>query len=141
MNALADTSANASNMFAEPDGKKIGTLTSFSIGANGEVTGTYDNGLQERLAQIALANFDNPQGLVDRGGNLYIQGGNSGVPKITAPLQLSAGGVRSGTLELSNVDLSEEFVNLIISSTGFSAASRVISTSDQLLTELLNTSR
>ena len=56
-------------------------------------------------------------------------------------LQLGAGSVRAGALELSNVDLSAEFINLIISSTGFSAASRVITTSDQLITELLNTSR
>lgn len=141
MNALADTSASGSNMFAEPDGKKLGTLTSFSVSTNGEITGTYDNGLQERLAQLAVATFDNPAGLLDKGGNLYNQGGNSGTPKITSPLQLGAGGIRNATLEGSNVDLSEEFVNLIISSTGFTASSRVITTSDQLLTELLNSAR
>ena len=141
MNALADSSVNASNMFAEADGKPIGTLTSFAIASNGLILGSYDNGLQETLGQIAVATFDNPEGLIDTGGNMYIGGGNSGTAKVTAPLQLSAGGIRAGTLELSNVDLSDEFVNLIIASTGFSAASRVISTSNQLLTELLNTSR
>jgi flagellar hook protein FlgE len=141
MNALADSAANSSNMFAEADGKPIGTLTSFSIGSNGQITGSFDNGLQETLGQMAVATFDNVEGLLDKGGNMYVTSGNAGTPKITAPLQLGAGGVRSGTLELSNVDLSDEFVNLIIASTGFSAASRVITTSDQLLTELLNASR
>src|SRR5207249_8887803 len=73
--------------------------------------------------------------------DLYTTGASSGVPKITGPLTLTAGAIRSGALELSNVDLSNEFINLIIASTGFSAASRVITTSDQLLTELLNSSR
>ncbi|MDW8261614.1 MAG: flagellar hook-basal body complex protein [Phycisphaerales bacterium] len=141
LNAIADSSANSSSIFGEPNGKPIGTLTSFTIGTTGDIIGSYDNGTRELLGQIAVATFDNNEGLEDRGGNLYVTGGNSGTPKITAPLQLSAGGIRSGTLELSNVDLSEEFVNLIISSTGFTAASRVISTSDRLLTELLNTSR
>ena len=142
MNALSSASStDPSNMFGEADGKGIGTLNGFEISADGRVTGAFDNGLRETLGQIAIASFDNPEGLVDGGGNMYIQGGNSGTAKVTAPLQLAAGGIRSATLELSNVDLSEEFVNLIISSTGFTAASRVISTSDQLLTELLNTSR
>jgi flagellar hook protein FlgE len=78
---------------------------------------------------------------VDKGGNQFAAGANSGAPMITSPMELGAGQIRSGSLELSNVDLSEEFINLIISSTGFSAASRVITTSDQLLTELLNSSR
>lgn len=141
MNALADSSANASNMFAEADGKPIGSLNNFSISADGTIVGSFDNGLQETLGQVAIATFDNPEGLIDSGGNMYRTGANSGTPKITSPLQLSAGAVKSGTLELSNVDLSDEFVNLIIASTGFTASSRVISTSDQLLTELLNTSR
>ena len=89
----------------------------------------------------AVATFANNQGLIDRGGNQYISGSNSGVPIVAAPQELGAGQVRSGALEQSNVDLSKEFVNLIISSTGFSAASRVITTSDQLITELLNSSR
>jgi flagellar hook protein FlgE len=88
-----------------------------------------------------MATFNNPEGLSDNGGGTYSAGANSGVPVITSPLQLGAGSIRSGALELSNVDLSKEFINLIIASTGFSASSRVITTSDQLLTELLNSSR
>jgi len=66
---------------------------------------------------------------------------DSGEPVIAAPLTLGSGGIRSGALEQSNVDLSEEFINMIVASTGFTAASRVITTSDQLITELLNSSR
>src|SRR5262249_26298868 len=135
------TSTKSTLLMSNQDGLPMGTLTSFSVGANGIITGAFDNGLTSNLGQVALATFDNSQGLVDKGGNMYITGGNSGVPKITGPLTLSAGSIRSGSLEASNVDLSKEFINMIVASTGFSAASRVISTSDQLLTELLNTSR
>ncbi len=136
--ALADS---GSELFAQQDGTKIGSLVGFSIGNNGLITGTFDNGLTGALGQVAMATFDNPQGLSDSGGSLYNVGANSGEPRIGAPLEGLAGGIRSGALELSNVDLSNEFINLIIASTGFSAASRVITKSDELMTELLNTSR
>ncbi|HWP40685.1 MAG TPA: flagellar hook-basal body complex protein, partial [Tepidisphaeraceae bacterium] len=140
--AMTSLTSRASELvMTEQDGSPTGTLNGFSIGANGIITGSFSNGLTRTLGQIALATFNNPEGLVDEGGNMYSAGGNSGVAVITTPLQLGAGAIRSGALELSNVDLSEEFINLIIASTGFSAASRVITTSDQLLTELLNTSR
>jgi flagellar hook protein FlgE len=88
-----------------------------------------------------MATFTNPMGLNDQGGNMYTTGVNSGEAIISTPQTLGAGSIRSGALEQSNVDLSEEFINLIIASTGFSASSRVITTSDQLITELLNSSR
>jgi flagellar hook protein FlgE len=72
---------------------------------------------------------------------MFITGANSGVAIIGSPGSLGAGGLRSGALEMSNVDLSEQFINMIVASTGFSAASRVITTSDQLIQELLNSSR
>jgi len=135
------TSSDSELVMTEQDGSAIGSLNAFSIGANGIITGSFSNGLTRTLGQVALATFNNTQGLVDMGGNMYVSGPNSGVPVIASPLTLGSGSIRSGALELSNVDLSEEFINLIISSTGFTAASRVISTSDQLLTELLNASR
>jgi len=88
-----------------------------------------------------VATFANPEGLLARSNNTYFVGPNSGEARITAPLVLGAGKISSGTLELSNVDLSREFINLITSSTAFSAASRVVSTSDQLLQELLLVAR
>jgi len=138
MTALTDTT---SAIVGNADGYKKGTLTDYSIGSDGSINGSFDNGLTRTLGQIALATFKNPMGLQDTGSNLYKAGANSGDPQITAPRTLDAGSVRSGSLELSNVDLSKEFTNLIIASTGFSASSRVISTSSQLLSELLNTAR
>lgn len=135
------TSRDSELVMTQQDGSPIGTLNSFNIGADGTITGSFSNGLTRALGQVALATFNNSEGLVDVGGNMYVPGSNSGVPIITAPLTLGSGSIRSGALELSNVDLSEEFINLIIATTGFSAASRVITTSDQLLTELLNSAR
>ena len=133
--------SSESTLYAQQDGIKVGSLVGFEIGGNGFITGTFDNGLTSLLGQVATATFDNPQGLNDHGSNLYAVGSNSGEPRVGGPLSGQAGGVRSGALELSNVDLSNEFINLIIASTGFSAASRVITTSDQLMQELLNTAR
>lgn len=135
------TSRDSDLVMTDQDGTPTGTLNAFSIGADGVITGSYSNGRTSSLGQVATAMFDNPQGLVDGGGNKYLTGASSGVPIVTKPLALGSGALRSGALELSNVDLSKEFINLIIASTGFSASSRVITTSDQLLTELLNSAR
>ena len=126
---------------SKQDGSPLGSLSSFSIGTDGIITGAFSNGLTRTLGQVAIANFNNPQGLEDKGGNQFAAGANSGSAVVGQPLQLGAGMVRSGALEQSNVDLSKEFVNLIIASTGFSAASKVITTSNQLLTDLLNSTR
>ncbi|MEL7239310.1 MAG: flagellar hook-basal body complex protein, partial [Planctomycetota bacterium] len=115
-----------STMFTQQDGVPIGTLVGFGIAGNGIITGSFDNGLSTTLGQIGMATFENNLGLLDQGGGFYTIGANSGEPRIGRPLEASAGSVRAGALELSNVDLSQEFVNLIIASTGFSAASRVI---------------
>ncbi|RIK64008.1 MAG: flagellar biosynthesis protein FlgE [Planctomycetota bacterium] len=118
-------------------GFATGTLIDYSVGQDGVITGTFTNGLNQTIGQIALATFANPAGLLARSNNVFFIGPNSGEARVTPPLTLGAGGITSGALELSNVDLSREFINLITSSTAFSAASRVISTSDQLLQELL----
>lgn len=140
-NMTSLTSDKSNLTMSSQDGSPIGTLNSFSIGADGSVVGSFSNGLTQTLGQTAVATFTNNLGLVDNGGNMYHASANSGVPIISAPQSLGAGAVRSGTLEMSNVDISKEFINMIISSTGFSAASKVITTSDQLMTELLNSSR
>src|SRR5439155_21965383 len=69
------------------DGQKIGTLVDFSVGTNGIITGTFNDGLTAQLGQMAIATVDNPPGLVDKGGNVYVAGANSGSPAICAPLQ------------------------------------------------------
>jgi len=119
------------------DGFSTGTLIEYNIGDDGIITGTFSNGLLQNIGQLAVSTFANPPGLLARSNNIYFIGPNSGEARITQPLTLGAGRIKSGSLELSNVDLSREFINLITSSTAFSAASRVVSTSDQLLQELL----
>ncbi|MDD4891133.1 MAG: flagellar hook-basal body complex protein [Phycisphaerae bacterium] len=134
----ADTS---SLTMATQDGFPVGTLSEFAIGLDGTVVGTFSNGLSKTLGQIALATFANDSGLVAESDNLFSEGPNSGIAFIQAPTTGGAGKIASGALELSNVDISREFINLIVASTGFSAASRVINSSNQLLTELLQTVR
>jgi len=129
--------AQSSLVMSFQDGFQTGTLIDYSVGQDGVITGTFTNGLTQTIGQMALATFSNPAGLLARSNNVYFIGPNSGEARVTAPLVLGAGKISSGSLEISNVDLSREFINLITSSTAFSAASRVISTSDQLLQELL----
>lgn len=123
------------------DGYAAGTLSDFGVGPDGIIVGTFTNGLTRNLGQLALATFTNPEGLVADVNNLYKIGPNSGQPMITAPQTLGAGAVLSGALELSNVDLTREFIGLITATTGFSAAGRVITTSNDLLNELLTIAR
>ena len=123
------------------DGARQGTLTDFEIGQDGVVIGIFNNGQLRNLAQVSLANFTNCNGLFSAGGNAFRMGPNSGAPMITTPGQLGSGKIVSSALELSNVDLANEFVNLIITSAGFSANSRVIMTSDRMLEELLQIAR
>jgi flagellar hook protein FlgE len=121
----------------QQDGSPIGTLDSFSVGEDGVITGSFTNGLARTIGQFALASFVNNEGLVALGNNFYGTGPNSGNPIIAAPTQFGTGRVVAGALEQSNVDLASEFVDLITASTGFSAASRVITTADELLQQLL----
>ncbi len=137
--ALSGISSQLASTFQ--DGSAPGTLTTFSIGGDGKISGSFSNGLSRTVGQVALATFQNDEGLIDQGSNTFIQGPNSGNAIISAPQQLSAGKVVAGALELSNVDLSGEFVNLISASTAFSASSRVITTANQLMQELLQAGR
>ncbi|MBI9017105.1 MAG: flagellar hook-basal body complex protein [Phycisphaerae bacterium] len=123
------------------DGFKSGTLQDYSIGSDGTITGSFTNGLTRSLGQVIVATFRNYEGLIAQGNNVWMNGPNSGDPLIKQPQELGAGSISSSSLELSNVDLSREFINLIVSSTGFSASSRVIQTSDQLLDELIAMTR
>jgi flagellar hook protein FlgE len=133
--ALTDTSSNLAAVFQ--DGSPIGTLSQFSIGDNGVISGSFTNGLTRNIGQIALAKFANNAGLVDAGNNLFRVGPNSGTALITEPLDFGTGRLIGAALELSNVDLSQEFINMILTSTGYSASSRVITVTDQLIDELL----
>lgn len=135
LTALTSTTSEIAATFR--DGSTLGTLTAFGVGEDGTITGTFSNGLTRTMGQVALALFSNPEGLVDAGANLFRTGPNSGLPAVTTPTSLGAGSLVGGALEQSNVDLSAEFTNMILASTGFSASSRVIRTADELMQQLL----
>jgi flagellar hook protein FlgE len=119
------------------DGSPLGTLSGFGIARDGTIMGTFNNGLVRTLGQVAIARFTNPEGLQDAGGNMFRPGANSGPALVTTPGDFGTGEITSGALEGSNVDLGEEFVKMILASTGYSASSRVIRTADELLQQLL----
>jgi flagellar hook protein FlgE len=119
------------------DGLPPGTLETFATGDDGTVVGRFSNGAIRTMGQVVLAKFSNPAGLVDQGGNLFTTGPNSGPAAIANPGQLGLGSVIAGALEGSNVDLGQEFTQMILTSTGYSASSRVIRTTDELLQQLL----
>ncbi|AIY85809.1 MULTISPECIES: flagellar hook-basal body complex protein [unclassified Thermotoga] len=123
------------------DGNPMGVLESFAINEQGEIIGTFSNGLTDVLGQIALAVFNNPSGLSEVGNSLYVVSANSGVPKIGAPGSGGRGVLIPGALEMSNVDLAEEFTKMIVAQRGFQANARVITTADQILNELVNIKR
>ena len=135
VSSLTDSASNLAAVFQ--DGSPIGTLSNFSIGEDGRISGSFTNGLTRTIGQVALAKFSNPEGLVDAGDNLFRTGPNSGTPLVAKPRDFGTGRLVGGALELSNVDLSQEFINMILASTGYSAASRVITTTDELINQLL----
>ncbi len=123
------------------DGRAAGTLQSFTINADGTLLGSFSNGLKQALGRVALSTFTNPAGLEKAGGSLYRTTVNSGDAQVGAAGTGGRGELTGGALEMSNVDLSAEFTNLIIAQRGFQANSRVITTSDELLQELVNLKR
>lgn len=123
------------------DGNSSGTLSGYSIDSSGVITGEFSNGQTKKLAQVALANFNNPAGLSKAGENLYQVSNNSGQPQVGTAGSGGRGQIASSTLEMSNVDLSQEFTDMIITERGFQANSRIITTSDEMLQELVNLKR
>ena len=115
-----------------------GTYKSYSIGADGVVTGVKADGTTSTLGQIALATFANPNGLMKAGNNEFTMSASSGAPVIGAPGSGSRGSLSSGYVEMSNVDLSQELTNLIVAERGFQANSKSITTSDEVLQTLVN---
>ena len=116
-------------------------LTSYSIAADGKVRGVYSDGVQRDIAQLAVADFANPMGLDRIGDTSFRESANSGAVQLGTAGQGQRGQIMAGALEMSNVDLSAEFTNLILAQRGFQASSRVITTSDQVLEDLVNIKR
>lgn len=123
------------------NGYPQGYLDTFSIGPTGEIYGIFTNGQSRVIGQIALATFKNPAGLEKTSENMYQVTPNSGEPIIGLPGSSGLGALNPGTLEMSNVDLSAEFTEMITTQRGFQANSRIITTSDEMLQELVNLKR
>ncbi|GAB4121164.1 MAG: flagellar hook protein FlgE [Fimbriimonadaceae bacterium] len=126
---------------ANQNGYGPGSLQNYSVGADGVITGIYTNGLTRPLGQFAMAIFSNPAGLERQGSNLYRNTDNSGVPVIGAPRSGGRGQVNAGFLEQSNVDIGTEFTDLIVTQRGFQANTRVVTTVDEMLQDLINMKR
>jgi flagellar hook protein FlgE len=126
----------ASRLQLTPDGFPPGELAEVQIDTDGKVFGLASNGLKIPLAQLAIASFRNPDGLVAIGNNYFTSSLASGNPDIGTALSGSRGALRSGQLEGSNVDLALEFTRLIIAQRGFSANARTITVTDEILQEL-----
>ncbi len=125
------------------DGWPSGVLESFTFDSQGVISGFYSNGMHRVLGQLAIAGFRNPSGLIKTGNNLFVESNNSGTSEdaIGVPGTSGRGTVAPTALEMSNVDLAEEFTQMIITQRGFQANSRVITVSDELLQELVNLKR
>ncbi|SAL18357.1 flagellar hook protein FlgE [Caballeronia sordidicola] len=120
------------------DGAASASLTGFSVGTDGTLTGNYSNGNTQALGQIALANFANQNGLQDLGGNVYAQTGASGAAQISVPGATNHGTLQGGAVENSNVDLTSELVNLITAQRNYQANAQTIKTQQTVDQTLIN---
>jgi flagellar hook protein FlgE len=123
------------------DGNAMGTLQSISLSNDGTIMGVYSNSLREPIGKLAMATFANPGGLSKAGNTAYRVGDNSGQAVIGEAGTGGRGTLTAGALEMSNVDLAEEFTGLIVAQRGFQANSRVITSSDEILQDLVNLKR
>ena len=123
------------------DGYAMGLLQQIYFEEDGVIRGVYSNGQKQPIAQVAIATFNNPAGLEKTGNNLYAFSPSSGLAVVTKPGISKAGIIVPNSLEMSNVDISEEFTNMIVTQRAFQANSRVITTSDEILQEVVNLKR
>lgn len=134
--------ANDSDVsMANQDGMAPGSLIGFNVTDRGEVIGLFSNGLNQTIGQLALANFINPAGLQRVGQNLFVPSANSGTAQVGTAGTNGRGSIAAGYMEMSNVDLAQQFTDMIVAQRGFQANSRVITTSDEMLQDLVNLKR
>ncbi|HEX7020110.1 MAG TPA: flagellar hook protein FlgE [Gemmatimonadaceae bacterium] len=141
VNGLSQFASVGSAVMRDQDGYGVGTLENFTIDRTGTIVGAFTNGTTAPLGQVVLADFNNPSGLQRVGDNMYSTSGNSGGAVLGYALEGSQSSITSGALEMSNVDLAQEFTNMIVAERGFQANGRVITTSDQMLEELVSLKR
>jgi flagellar hook protein FlgE len=123
------------------DGYSSGSLTGLQTSADGTIAGTFTNGQTQRIAQVYLARFTAPEALSKMGKNVFSESFTSGTPIVGAPGTSGRGTITPSSLETSGVDLASEFVTMIAAQRGFQANARVITTTDEMLTELMNLKR
>ncbi|WP_322058883.1 flagellar hook protein FlgE [Paraburkholderia sp. J63] len=131
-------SANGVNNLGQ-DGYASGTLSNFAIGSDGTITGNYSNGQTKTLGQVVLANFNNPNGLMNLGGNQFQETAASGVPQVSTPGSTNHGSLTGGAVESSNVDLTNQLVDLITAQRNYQANAQTIKTQqtvDQTLLQM-----
>ncbi len=138
---LTQYAADESSVAYEQNGYPMGYLQSFKIDSAGKIIGVFTNGLTEDIAQVAVATFSNAGGLEKLGETMFRESSNSGSAQINPSGVGGSGKITPGTLEMSNVDLSQEFTDMIVTQRGFQANSRIITTSDEMLQELVNLKR
>ncbi len=136
---FASTASTA--VLRDQNGFTSGTLQNFSIDRFGLITGFFTNGTTSPLGRIVMGDFNNPSGLLRIGDNMYQESANSGGAVLGFALEGSQSQLTSGALEMSNVDLAQEFTNMIVAQRGFQANGKVVSTSDEMLQELMNVKR
>lgn len=137
-NGMTQLASESTNMAIEQDGYTLGVLNNITIDDQGVVSGIYSNGVTKTLAQIAIANFTNEGGLQKEGNSLYSSNGSSGNPILAWAGQNNKTIIKSGYLESSNVDLTDEFAKLIISQRALEANAKVIGTADTILSTIIN---
>jgi flagellar hook protein FlgE len=139
--SITQYAEQSSSKAVEQDGRTMGYLENFKIDSSGVITGVYSNGTTRTLAQVAMASFPNQGGLEKAGDNTFRVSNNSGAANIGPSGIAGKGDIVSGVLEMSNVDMAEQFTDMIVTQRGFQANSRTIQTADQLLQELLTLKR
>ncbi len=141
---LAGTTQYASNSAVSAtdiDGRASGKLTDVTVNSDGSITGTFDNGQTQKIAQVAIASFQNEEGLSRLGDNLYGESQNSGQPLVDVAGAGNRGSIAGASLESSNVDLSNELVTLIAYQRAFEANSKTVTTADEMLSDVTNLKR
>jgi len=140
-NSITQYAESSSTKAVEQNGRTMGYLDDFKIDSSGIITGVFSNGTTRILGQVAIATFPNQGGLEKAGDNTFRVSNNSGMANIGPSGIAGKGKIISGTLEMSNVDMADQFVDMIVTQRGFQANSRTIQTADQLLQELLSLKR
>ncbi len=133
--------SGSSVISASQNGHTMGSLEQISVDNTGTITGAYSNGMRQVLGAVALANFNNPNGLYRSENNLYTSSSNTGDPIISTAGKGISATVVAGALEQSNVDMAEQFTKMIVAQRGFQANARIITTSDDMLSEVSNLKR